>query len=182
MRRRLALSLTTFVMLALAGVATTARPAGAQGILDAIKKKTDEAKKAADAVKRKADSTSLAAAKAKASADSARIAAENAKTSVEDAAKAVTSTSNPTATQAGAPARNGGASPAESHAAKRAGQCAVRIALGARRRSATDLSLRGTRRGASGPHRGSGNVVQHQPARTARGSADAQRKPYRHGR
>jgi hypothetical protein len=108
MRRRLALSLTTFVLLAAGGIGTTARPVGAQGVLDAIKKKADEAKKAADAVKRKADSTSLAAAKAKASADSAKIAAENAKTSVEGAAKAVTSSGNATAIQAGAPTRNGG--------------------------------------------------------------------------
>jgi len=109
MRRRLALSLTTFVILVVGSVGTTARPAGAQGVLDAIKKKADEAKKAADAVKRKADSTSLAAAKAKAATDSAKTAAENAKTSVEGAAKSVTSSGGATATQQGtaAPSGNG---------------------------------------------------------------------------
>ena len=71
MRRRLPLTLATFVILVVGGIATTARPAAAQGVLDAIKKKADDAKKAADAVKRKADSTAAAAAKTKAAADSA---------------------------------------------------------------------------------------------------------------
>jgi hypothetical protein len=87
--RRLTLLLTAF--LAIVAVSSTARPARAQGIFDAVKKKADAARKAADEVKRKADSTSAAAAKAKAAADSAKTAASNAKTSVENAASAVTS-------------------------------------------------------------------------------------------
>ena len=87
--RRFTLLLTAF--LAIVVVSSTARPARAQGIFDAVKKKADAAKKAADEVKRKADSTSAAAAKAKAATDSAKTAASAAKTSVENAASAVTS-------------------------------------------------------------------------------------------
>jgi hypothetical protein len=101
--RRFALSLTALFIVA--AVATTARPAQAQGgIFDAVKKRADAAKKAADEVKRKADSTSAAAAKAKAAADSAKIAASNAKTSVENAASAVT---NGVGGAAAAPASSG---------------------------------------------------------------------------
>jgi hypothetical protein len=112
--RRLAMSLTAFVVFATA--TTTARPAQAQGVFDQIKKKADAAKKAADDVKRKVDSTANAAAKAKAAADSAKTAAENAKTSVEDAAKAITTTggapSSSAATQQGASSRSGSSAPA----------------------------------------------------------------------
>jgi hypothetical protein len=87
--RRLALSLTAFVIFAATSTAT-ARPAQAQGVFDQIKKKADAAKKAADEIKRKADSTANSAAKAKAATDSAKTAAESAKTSVEDAAKTMT--------------------------------------------------------------------------------------------
>jgi hypothetical protein len=100
--RRLALSLTAFVIFAATSTAT-ARPAQAQGVFDQIKKKADAAKKAADEVKRKADSTANAAAKAKAATDSAKTAAESAKTSVEDAAKTMTTggTAPSAATQQG---------------------------------------------------------------------------------
>lgn len=107
--RRSVLSLPAVVLLVVAILGSSARPSQAQGVLDAIKKKAQEAKKAADEVKRKADSTSLAAAKAKAAADSAKAAAENARTSVESAARTITSpgviaptTSTPS--QAGSPA------------------------------------------------------------------------------
>lgn len=83
--RRLALSLTTLVVFAVVGVGATAKSVGAQGVLDAIKKKAEAAKKAADEVKRKVDSTSLAATKAKQAADSAKTAMENAKTTMENA-------------------------------------------------------------------------------------------------
>ena len=69
--RRSVLSLPAVVLLVVAILGSSARPSQAQGVLDAIKKKAQEAKKAADEIKRKADSTSLAVAKTKAAAESA---------------------------------------------------------------------------------------------------------------
>jgi hypothetical protein len=126
--RRLALSLTVLVMFTAASLATMVRPAGAQGVFDAVKKKADAAKKAADEIKRKADSTNAAAAKAKASADSAKLAAEGAKASVEGAAKTITSTGGAapaSAPQRDASARSGSAaSPAAAKSGRATGVAA----------------------------------------------------------
>src|SRR5258706_2496314 len=73
--RRSALSLTAVILLGVAVVGTTARPARAQGVLDVIKKKAEAAKKAAQ--------------------DSAGAAAEGAKNTMEGAAKGVTAPGGP---------------------------------------------------------------------------------------
>src|SRR4051812_12467172 len=98
--RRSALSLAALPSLLALTFAVPPRSAGAQGFLDAIKKKAEEAKKVADAVKRKADSV-------EAIADAAKAAGNGGQQARAGAAPARGAAAQPNATQAGGPVVGG---------------------------------------------------------------------------